>query len=151
MLIREIWRILKRPAAAGCIIIYAFVLLLGINSEITNPLGAFYGFWMSENYGVAILILPLVFPIAAAGNYFDEKKTHCEWIMQMRSGQLRYCISKIIAAAAAGILLYLLSVGLFFVLLLLLCPGFVGRCTAEEIGNVMGKENSWYELALRFG
>ena len=100
MIGRELKRILQKPTALVCVIIYIAVLFLGIESDLRAgyETGMLNLFWFTENFGATIFIQTLIFPIVAAGNYFDERKGHYDWLMQMRSGQLRYCLAKIVSA-----------------------------------------------------
>ena len=99
MIGRELKRILQKPTALVCVIIYIAVLFLGIESDLRAgyETGMLNLFWFTENFGATIFIQTLIFPIVAAGNYFDERKGHYDWLMQMRSGQLRYCLAKIVS------------------------------------------------------
>ena len=107
MIGRELKRILQKPTALVCVIIYIAVLFLGIESDLRAgyETGMLNLFWFTENFGATIFIQTLIFPIVAAGNYFDERKGHYDWLMQMRSGQLRYCLAKIVSAVLGGIIL----------------------------------------------
>ena len=97
MIGRELKRILQKPAAFVCVIVYLGIMILGVESDLKMGYesGLLNLFWFTENFGVTAFIQTLVFPIAAAGNYFDERKGHYDWLMQMRSGQMKYCFAKI--------------------------------------------------------
>lgn len=97
MIGRELKRILQKPTAFVCIVVYMGIMILGVESDLRAryEIGFLNLFWVTENFGVTIFIQTLIFPVAAAGNYFDERKGHYDWLIQMRSGQLRYCIAKI--------------------------------------------------------
>lgn len=90
---------------------------------------------------MTLLVQTLIFPIAASGNYFDERKGHYDWLMQTRSGQLRYCMAKIVSAVLGGILLYMISVLLFFILCMILSPAIKKASTAESIKTLFQSEN----------
>lgn len=150
MIIRDIKHMLRRPVSLFCVLIYTGVLLLGILEDITGEtrIGCFEAFYFTENYGIATLLQSLIFPIAAAGCYFDERKGHYDWLMQMRSGQLRYCLSKITAVVLGGIILYMSSVALFFLLCIFLNSDMIAACTADYMAAYMGiKSGLWYHLA----
>ena len=148
MIGRELKRILQKPAALVCIIVYIGIMILGVETDLRadHESGILSLFYFTENYGVTAFIQTLIFPIAAAGNYFDERKGHYDWLMQMRSGQMKYCFAKIVSAVLSGIILYMISVLLFFVL-----------STVESIkqlfgGTISGNiEPFWYKLALSIG
>ena len=127
MIGRELKRILQKPTALVCVIIYIAVLFLGIESDLRAgyETGMLNLFWFTENFGATIFIQTLIFPIVAAGNYFDERKGHYDWLMQMRSGQLRYCLAKIVSAVLGGIILYMVSVLLFFILCVVCVPAII--------------------------
>lgn len=116
MIGRELKRILQKPAALVCIIVYIGIMILGVETDLRadHESGILSLFYFTENYGVTAFIQTLIFPIAAAGNYFDERKGHYDWLMQMRSGQMKYCFAKIVSAVLSGIILYMISVLLFF-------------------------------------
>ena len=91
MIGRELKRILQKPTAFVCIVVYMGIMILGVESDLRAryEIGFLNLFWVTENFGVTIFIQTLIFPVAAAGNYFDERKGHYDWLIQMRSGQLR--------------------------------------------------------------
>lgn len=125
MIGRELKRILQKPAALVCIVVYIGIMILGVETDLRAGYGTgiFDLFFLTENYGVTAFVQTLIFPIVAAGNYFDERKGHYDWLMQMRSGQRRYCIAKIVSAVLGGIILYMISVLLFFALCVVFVPG----------------------------
>ena len=84
MIGRELKRILQKPAAFVCVIVYLGIMILGVESDLKMGYesGLLNLFWFTENFGVTAFIQTLVFPIAAAGNYFDERKGHYDWLMQ---------------------------------------------------------------------
>ena len=112
MIGRELKRILQKPAALVCIVVYIGIMILGVETDLRAgyETGIFDLFFLTENYGVTAFVQTLIFPIVAAGNYFDERKGHYDWLMQMRSGQRRYCIAKIVSAVLGGIILYMIVV-----------------------------------------
>ena len=149
MIGRELKRILQKPTALVCVIIYIAVLFLGIVSDLRAgyETGMLNLFWFTENFGATIFIQTLIFPIVAAGNYFDERKGHYDWLMQMRSGQLRYCLAKIVSAVLGGIILYMVSVLLFFILCVVCVPAIRRGNTIESVELFLGtKESLWYRI-----
>ena len=154
MIGRELKRILQKPIALVCVIIYIAVLFLGIESDLRAgyETGMLNLFWFTENFGATIFIQTLIFPIVAAGNYFDERKGHYDWLMQMRSGQLRYCLAKIVSAVLGGIILYMVSVLLFFILCVVCVPAIRRGNTIESVELFLGtKESLWYRMASSIG
>ena len=154
MIGRELKRILQKPTALVCVIIYIAVLFLGIESDLRAgyETGMLNLFWFTENFGATIFIQTLIFPIVAAGNYFDERKGHYDWLMQMRSGQLRYCLAKIVSAVLGGIILYMVSVLLFFILCVVCVPAIRRGNTIESVELFLGtKESLWYRMASSIG
>ena len=135
MIGRELKRILQKPAALVCIIVYIGIMILGVETDLRadHESGILSLFYFTENYGVTAFIQTLIFPIAAAGNYFDERKGHYDWLMQMRSGQMKYCFAKIVSAVLSGIILYMISVLLFFVLCISIAPAVRQGSTVESI------------------
>ena len=158
MIGRELKRILQKPAALVCIVVYIGIMILGVETDLRAgyETGIFDLFFLTENYGVTAFVQTLIFPIVAAGNYFDERKGHYDWLMQMRSGQRRYCIAKIVSAVLGGIILYMISVLLFFALCVVFVPGVRQGGTVESIkllfgGTLSGDiEPFWYKMALVF-
>ena len=158
MIGRELKRILQKPAAFVCVIVYLGIMILGVESDLKMGYesGLLNLFWFTENFGVTAFIQTLVFPIAAAGNYFDERKGHYDWLMQMRSGQMKYCFAKIVSAVLSGIILYMISVLLFFALCVSIAPAVRQGSTVESIKLLFGGMTSedepfWYKLALSIG
>ena len=159
MIGRELKRILQKPAALVCIVVYIGIMILGVETDLRAGYGTgiFDLFFLTENYGVTAFVQTLIFPIVAAGNYFDERKGHYDWLMQMRSGQRRYCIAKIVSAVLGGIILYMISVLLFFALCVVFVPGVRQGGTVESIkllfgGTLSGDiEPFWYKMALVIG
>ena len=158
MIGRELKRILQKPAAIVCVIVYLGIMILGVESDLKMGYesGLLNLFWFTENFGVTAFIQTLVFPIAAAGNYFDERKGHYDWLMQMRSGQMKYCFAKIVSAVLSGIILYMISVLLFFALCVSIAPAVRQGSTVESIKLLFGGMTSedepfWYKLALSIG
>ena len=159
MIGRELKRILQKPAALVCIIVYIGIMILGVETDLRadHESGILSLFYFTENYGVTAFIQTLIFPIAAAGNYFDERKGHYDWLMQMRSGQMKYCFAKIVSAVLSGIILYMISVLLFFVLCISIAPAVRQGSTVESIkqlfgGTISGNiEPFLYKLALSIG
>lgn len=159
MIGRELKRILQKPAALVCIVVYIGIMILGVETDLRAgyETGIFDLFFLTENYGVTAFVQTLIFPIVAAGNYFDERKGHYDWLMQMRSGQRRYCIAKIVSAVLGGIILYMISVLLFFALCVVFVPGVRQGGTVESIkllfgGTLSGDiEPFWYKMALVIG
>lgn len=154
MIGRELKRILVKPAAFVCIIVYVSIMMLGVESDLRAgyETGLLNLFWVTENFGVTVFIQTLLFPIAAAGNYFDERKGHYDWLMQMRSGRFRYCMVKIVSAVVGGVVLYLISVLLFFALCLILVPGVRNGSTVESITHLFAStECYWYRVASAIG
>ena len=158
MIGRELKRILQKPAALVCIIVYIGIMMLGVETDLRadHESGILSLFYFTENYGVTAFIQTLIFPIAAAGNYFDERKGHYDWLMQMRSGQMKYCFAKIVSAVLSGIILYMISVLLFFVLCISIAPAVRQGSTVESIkqlfgGTISGNiEPFWYKLGYSF-
>ena len=149
MIGRELKRILQKPAAFVCVIVYLGIMILGVESDLKMG-------YESGLFGVTAFIQTLVFPIAAAGNYFDERKGHYDWLMQMRSGQMKYCFAKIVSAVLSGIILYMISVLLFFALCVSIAPAVRQGSTVESIKLLFGGMTSedepfWYKLALSIG
>ena len=138
MIGRELKRILQKPTAFVCIVVYMGIMILGVESDLRAryEIGFLNLFWVTENFGVTIFIQTLIFPVAAAGNYFDERKGHYDWLIQMRSGQLRYCIAKIVSAVLGGIILYMISVILFFAVCVIFIPEVRHGSTVESITNL---------------
>lgn len=158
MIGRELKRILQKPAALVCIVVYIGIMILGVETDLRAgyEIGIFNLFYLTENYGVTAFVRTLIFPIVAAGNYFDERKGHYDWLMQMRSGQRRYCIAKIVSAVLGGIVLYMISVLLFFTLCVVFVPGVRQGGTVESIkllfgGTLSGSDPFWYKMALSIG
>lgn len=159
MIGRELKRILQKPAALVCIIVYIGIMMLGVETDLRadHESGILSLFYFTENYGVTAFIQTLIFPIAAAGNYFDERKGHYDWLMQMRSGQMKYCFAKIVSAVLSGIILYMISVLLFFVLCISIAPAVRQGSTVESIKQLFGGtlsgdiEPFWYKMALVIG
>lgn len=154
MIGRELKRILQKPTAFVCIVVYMGIMILGVESDLRAryEIGFLNLFWVTENFGVTIFIQTLIFPVAAAGNYFDERKGHYDWLIQMRSGQLRYCIAKIVSAVLGGIILYMISVILFFAVCVIFIPEVRHGSTVESITNLFqSKECFWYRMALSIG
>ena len=78
MIGRELKRILQKPAALVCIVVYIGIMILGVETDLRAgyETGIFDLFFLTENYGVTAFVQTLIFPIVAAGNYFDERKGH---------------------------------------------------------------------------
>lgn len=146
MTAREIKRIIQKPTALICVIIYTGIMFLGVESDLRAgyETGLLNLFWFTENFGVTLFVQTLIFPIAASGNFFDERKGHYDWLMQTRSGQLRYCAAKIVSAVFGGIILYMSSVLLFFLLCVILSPAVKNACTAEAIKSFFQSGDCFY-------
>ena len=81
-----------------------------------------------------------------------KRKGHYDWLMQMRSGRFRYCMAKIVSAVLGGVVLYLISVLLFFALCLILVSGVRSESTVESITHLFAStECYWYRVVSAIG
>lgn len=81
-----------------------------------------------------------------------KRKGHYDWLMQMRSGRFRYCMAKIVSAVIGGVVLYLISVLLFFALCLILVSGVRSGSTVESITHLfVSTECYWYRVVSAIG
>ena len=75
MIGRELKRILQKPTAFVCIVVYMGIMILGVESDLRAryEIGFLNLFWVTENFGVTIFIQTLIFPTAADRRSLEDR------------------------------------------------------------------------------
>ena len=158
MVIRETKRILLAPITWCSCLIFAIVILLGIAEDLSISDGGngwFELLWLSENFGIGCLITPLIFPLAFAINAYEEKRNGYDWLLLLRSGYFRYCVSKTFSCLAGTVAAYTISMLMAVAMGCAINPSTIKNCTPEVLesffpgglwGNLANRANYWISL-----
>ena len=142
--------VFRQPVALFCIVVYACLLIVGAAEDLRTDSSIFEMFWLSENYGIALLVRPLIFPVAVVSSYCAERHNHFDLLIMLRMGEKKYCAFRVFTYCFIGILLYSLSTLIFGLVLSMTAHGN-RKDTIERLVYFFGQETMWSRLAEKAG
>ena len=114
------------------------IFSLMIRPEVTNTPHTAFELWRAGIGGWLLVFAPMLLTVGYMISLSGERQNGQIRFALMRSGKLRYCISKVCGGALAGGIIFLIGYAVFGLLMMICFPSLSTLPVEEQEFNLMG-------------